>query len=142
MPQTVDKIIVSNRSALLKKYKDKGLQKIEAGIRQLIAADRLRGVRSKLIYLDDETVRDFQARPVSRVDNRRQNKNAIDALARRFKPDYIMILGSQDVVPHLKLTNLTGDEDGLVIDSDLPYACDRPFNRNARRFLAPTRVRE
>jgi hypothetical protein len=106
----------------------------------LIAADRLRGVRSKLIYLDDETVRDFQARPVSRVDNRRQNKNAIDALARRFKPDYIMILGSQDVVPHLKLTNLTGDEDGLVIDSDLPYACDRPFNRNARRFLAPTRV--
>jgi hypothetical protein len=140
MPQTVDKLIVSNRSALLKKYKDKGLEKIEEGISLLIAADRRRGIHSKLIYLDDQAIRDFQAKPVSQVDNRRENKNAIDALFKRFTPDYIMILGSQDVVPHLKLTNLTGDEDGLLIDSDLPYACDRPFNRNARRFLAPTRV--
>jgi hypothetical protein len=77
---------------------------------------------------------------VRRIENGHANKNAIDALYRWFKPDYVMILGSSDVVPHIKVSNLTGDEDGLIIDSDLPYACDRPFHRNARHFLSPTRV--
>jgi hypothetical protein len=51
-----------------------------------------------------------------------------------------MILGSSDVVPHIQISKLTGDEDGLIIDSDLPYACDRPFHKNSRHFLSPTRV--
>ena len=70
----------------------------------------------------------------------RGNKDAIDRLYKRSSPDYIMILGAPDVVPHIKVTNLTHDEDGQIIDSDLPYACDTRFHRDARRFLAPTRV--
>jgi hypothetical protein len=140
MAHNTDKIIVSNRSVLLKKYQKQGLEQIEAGVRNLIAADARRGINSKLIYLDDASIRGFQAVPIRHSDRGHEVKNAIDALCRWFKPDYVMILGSSDVVPHIQISNLTGDEDGMIIDSDLPYACDRPFHRNARHFLSPTRV--
>src|SRR4051812_44822461 len=140
MAHNTDKIIVSNRSVLLKKYQKAGLEQIEAGVRKLIAADARRGIESKLIYLDDVSIRGFRAIPVRHSDRGHEYKNAIDALCRWFEPDYVMILGSSDVVPHIQISNLTGDEDGLIIDSDLPYACDRPFHRNARHFLSPTRV--
>ena len=140
MAHNTDKIIVSNRSVLLRKYQKKGLEQIEAAVRKLIAADARRGIVSKLIYLDDRSIRGFQAVPVRPSNRGHEYKNAIDALYRWFEPDYVMILGSSDVVPHIQISNLTGDEDGLIIDSDLPYACDRPFHRNSRHFLSPTRV--
>jgi hypothetical protein len=140
MADTVDKIIVSNRSALLKKYTRKELALIEAAIDDLIAADHGRGVVSKVFFLDDKAIREYGARPVRGIRDARGNKDAIDALYNWFSPDYVLILGSQDVIPHIKVTNQTRDEDGRIIDSDLPYACDRPFSRNARHFLAPTRV--
>jgi len=140
MAHNTDKIIVSNRSVLLKKYKKSGLDQIEAGVRRLIHADARKGIVSRLIYVDDKSIRGFRATPVRHTESGHENKNTIDALYRWFKPDYIMILGSSDVVPHVKVSNLTGDEDGLIIDSDLPYACDRPFHKNPRHFLSPTRV--
>lgn len=136
----IDKIIVSNRAALLKKYREPELQRIEEAVRALIEADRKRGIESRLVYLDARTMREYGCRPVRGFSDTRGNKDAIDALAKALSPDYIMILGAPDVVPHIKVTNLTNDEDGRIIDSDLPYACDRPFHRDARRFLAPTRV--
>ena len=140
MAENPDKLIVSNRSALLKKYGEVGLKLIEAAVKQLIAADKRRKITSRLVYLDQKEVREFHARPISKPSNVRENKNAIDALFRSCDPDYIMLLGSQDVIPHVKLGNLAHDEDGLIIDSDLPYACDARFSRNPRHFLAPTRV--
>jgi hypothetical protein len=140
MAYNTDKIIVSNRSVLMKKYKESGLEQIEAAVRKLIQADARKGIASRFFYLDDKMIRRFRATPVRQVESGHQNKNAMDALYRWFKPDYILILGSSDVVPHIKVSNLTGDEDGLIIDSDLPYSCDRPFHRNARHFLSPTRV--
>jgi hypothetical protein len=136
----VDKIIVSNRSALLAKYREPELRHIEASVRGLIEADRKRGIESRLFYVDDRTMRDYGCGPVRGAADRRGNKAAVDRLYKEFSPDYIMLLGAPDVIPHLKVTNLTHDEDGRIIDSDLPYACDRPFHRDARRFLAPTRV--
>jgi hypothetical protein len=123
----LDKIIVSNRAALEAKY-GTGRLRIEEAVAGLIEADRKRGIESRLLYLD------------TKASDTRGNKNAIDTLVERYTPDYVMILGGPDVVPHLKVTNLTSDEDGRIIDSDLPYACDARFHRDARRFLAPTRV--
>ena len=136
----LDKIIVSNRSALLKKYREPELQRIETGVDHLIEADRKRGIETRRFYLDDNGMRQFGCRPVRGSSDTRGNKDAIDRLYKAFSPDYIMILGAPDVVPHIKVTNFTNDEDGRIIDSDLPYACDRSFHRDARRFLAPTRV--
>lgn len=136
----IDKLILTNQSALLKKYRQEGFSLIEKSINAMIAADAKRGIVSKLVYLDDEGIRKYKAAPVSAVSNSRANKNAVDALYRWFAPDYVMLLGSQDIVPHIKLTNLTGDEDGLIIDSDLPYACEHAYSKDGRKFLAPTRV--
>ena len=44
-----DKIIVSNRSALTAKYGKAGLVKVEAAVAALIAADRGRGIKSRLV---------------------------------------------------------------------------------------------
>jgi hypothetical protein len=136
----IDKIIVSNRSALLKKYTEQELQRIEEAVTDLIESDATRGIAARLFYLDDKAMRGFGCRPVRGPADARGNKDAIDRLYERFSPDYIMILGAPDVVPHLKITSLARDEDGRIIDSDLPYACDATFHRDARRFLAPTRV--
>lgn len=124
----LDKMIVSNRAALLRKYGSEGLLRIERAVTKMIEADRTRGIESRLFYLD------------TKASDTRGNKNAIDRLFAQHSPDYVMILGAPDVVPHLKVTNLTQDEDGRIIDSDLPYACDATFHRDARRFVAPTRV--
>jgi hypothetical protein len=46
------RLIVSNRSALIAKYAKAGLVKIEAAVAAMIAADKARGIKSRLIYLD------------------------------------------------------------------------------------------
>ena len=48
-----DKIIVSNRAALTAKYGSAGVQKIKQAVTALIAADAKRGIKSRLVYLDD-----------------------------------------------------------------------------------------
>jgi hypothetical protein len=136
----LDKIIVSNRAALSKKYGARALPLLEGAVADLIESDRTRGIEARLFFLDDKAINGFGCRPVRGPADARGNKNAIDRLCKHYSPDYVMILGAPDVVPHVKVTNLTGDEDGRIIDSDLPYACEAAFHRDARRFLAPTRV--
>lgn len=135
----IDKIIVTNKSALIKKY-GASFSRIEAAIERMIVADGKRGIDSKLILLDDAAVKNYGAVPVQNAESGPENKRAIDAVFRFFQPDYIMILGSRDVVGHVKLSNLTNDEDGVIIDSDLPYACENGYTRDGRKFLSPTRV--
>jgi hypothetical protein len=49
-----DKIIATNRSALMKKYGSKGLSTIRNSLTALIAADKKRGIQSRVVYLDDK----------------------------------------------------------------------------------------
>ena len=135
----IDKLIVTSRSALKRKY-GPGFSKIEAAVKELIKADAKKGVVSRLVFLDDNEVRSFGASPVKHGTNQKENKAAVDKLFNHFHPDYLLILGSRDVVPHIKLVNLTSDEDGKLIDSDLPYACESRYSQNGKDFLAPTRV--
>lgn len=139
-----DKIIVSNRSALTAKYGTAGLAKVRAGVGALIAADARRGIRCRLVYLDDAvTMKRFRGRAVTDPSNERQNKEAIDAIYKSAGPEYLMILGAPDVVPHQDLTNPMfdppGDEDRHAF-GDLPYACDAPYSRDIATFKGPTRV--
>src|SRR5262249_25071254 len=59
-------------------------------------------------------------------------------------PDYILILGSTDVVPHQDLDNPVHDPASDDPDrhafGDLPYACEAPYSRKVRHFVGPTRV--
>jgi hypothetical protein len=140
----VDKIIVSNGGALAAKYNKAGVASIRAALAALIASDKKRGITTTIVHLDDAaTMKKFGAPPVSRVNDYRANKVAIDAVFKKLKPDYIMILGSTDVVPHQDLANpvfKAGEDDDPVAWGDLPYACDTPYARDPAKFVGPTRV--
>jgi hypothetical protein len=74
-----------------------------------------------------------------------QNKQAIDDIYRAFAPDYLVILGSIDVVPHQDMLNPLyagpgGDDPDEYAFGDLPYACDVPYGQDISAFKGPTRV--
>ena len=135
-----DKIIATNRSALRSKYGTKGVTALRNAVTNLIAADKKRGIKSREIYLDDAAaMKKLGGKAVSVSTDPGENKAAIDAVCKALSPDYLLILGATDVVPHQDLDNKTGDED-RVAWGDLPYACDEPYSRDPARFIGPTRV--
>jgi len=139
-----DKLIVTNIGALKAKYGAR-LAAVRKALATLAAADRARGLSTKLVAIDSAAqMRAAGGRPVNTVRDQRGAKAAIDVLYRKHRPHYLLILGAQDVVPHVALTNPISmqddpDEDA-VVPSDLPYACEAPWSRDPARFLGPTRV--
>ena len=139
-----DKIIVSNRAALIAKYSGAGAAKIKKAIEGLIAADAKRGIKSRLVYLDEAAaMKSFHGSAVDDRTSARQNKEAIDAIFRATNPEYLMILGAPDVVPHQDMANPAfdpPDDPDKYAYGDLPYACDVPYSRDIAKFKGPTRV--
>jgi hypothetical protein len=139
-----DKIIVTNRSALVGKYGSKGFATIRKALAALAAADKKRGIKSRVVYLDDKaSMKKIGGKAVANATHPRDNKAAIDAVFKKMKPDYLMILGAPDVVPHQDLDNPAyspPDDDDEWAWGDLPYACDAPYSRDPARFVGPTRV--
>jgi len=141
-----DKVIVTNLAVLKQKY-GAGFKKIHAAIQALIAADKARGIRTRLVALDDPgAMKKLKAPPVVKPRNPMQNKQAIDGVYRALLPDYVLLLGATDVIPHQDLKNPVhikdnpdGDED-LRAFGDLPYACEAPYSRRPEDFVGPTRV--
>lgn len=137
-----DKLIVSNRAALEKKYGSKHTS-ILKDLAAIKAADKKRGLHSEVIFLDDAAaMKKHKAPAVKSPGHAKQNKAAIDGLFRHFRPDYLMIAGAQDVVPFLPLQNLLfgEDDEDKLIPSDLPYACETAYSTNPGKFISPTRV--
>jgi hypothetical protein len=141
-----DKIIVTNSRSLLNKYGPEGFAVLEQTLFSLVDADRQRGIETKIIYLDRaEDMGEASNKTVQNALDARANKDAIDAVFKLFDPDYLMILGAPDVVPHqdiknpLLASNSGGDDDAHAW-SDLPYACDSPYSQDVSGFIGPTRV--
>src|ERR1044071_4671341 len=128
----IDKINVTNRRALQGKYGTAGLKKIQDAIKQLVIADSKRNLKTVLIFLDDAiAMKKAKGKAVFDPTDTEQIKNAIDSLFDFYLPDYIMILGSTDVVPHCQFRiPIPGDDDTFTL-SDVPYACHNPFSRTA-----------
>ena len=142
MPK-VDKVIVTNVAALKAKYRA-GYTRINAAVKELIAADRQRGLATRLVPLDSAVaMKRFKATPVTDVAACEQNKTAVDQIFRALVPDYLLILGSVDVIPHQDVQNPVyspGNDDDRLALSDLPYACDAPYSQKPEDFRGPTRV--
>ena len=141
-----DKVIVTNVSALKQKYDAKGIKNLQAAVKALIYADKKRGLTTSLVALDDaQQMSKLKAPTVKDAGSYSENKNAIDGVYKALVPDYLMILGAIDVIPHQDLknpmfsTDPDGDDDKIAW-SDLPYACDAPYSRNIKDFTGPTRV--
>ena len=145
MDSKPDKVIVTNVAALKEKYGAQGYALIEKRIEALITADKQRGLVTALIPLDDKTaMKALAASAVTRASDPAQNKQPIDGVYKALAPDYVVILGAIDVVPHQDLTNPVHDPSGEDNDKcaygDLPYACEAPYGKNAKDFVGPTRV--
>lgn len=139
MATSSTKIIVSNQAALQTRY-GANLAKVTTALDALIAADKARGIQTRVVYLDQATdMSPLKATPVVDPANDRQNKDAIDAVHTALMPDYLVILGGPDIVPLQALSNPMNDGDPNV-PSDLPYACDAGYSTAITDFIAPTRV--
>jgi hypothetical protein len=146
MPSKVHKVIVTNRRALQQKYSS-AVRRIDQGLTELIAADKRRGLHTILADVSDEAaMKRIRARPVEMPTDTKQNKTAIDRIYDAHQPDYLMILGSVDVIPHQDLINPLFDDEDPFGDpdryayGDLPYACDHSYSQHVEDFTAPTRV--
>ena len=135
-----DKVIVTNLSVLKLKYGTR-YWRVRDAIGRLIAADRKRGMVTRLVAIDSAAdMRSAGGAPLTSASDQRQAKAAIDAVCAAFNPDYVMILGAPDVVPMQILRNpMRGDGDANV-PSDLPYACAVPYSSEPSAFVGPTRV--
>lgn len=139
-----DKIIVTNRKALTKKYGYKGFTTIRKMLTILQNADKERGIKSAVVYLDnDPGMKKLGGIAVKNFSDPRENKIAIDAVYKHYTPHYLMILGATDIVPPQDLKNPlypAGDDEDEYASSDLPYACDVPYSQDPAKFIGPTRV--
>ena len=142
-----DKVILCNQSALRAKYQTGGERTIRNAVNELIIADQKRGLKTQYIELDDaEGMKKLGGTAVTQASDARQNKEAVDAIYKALAPDYIMILGAVDVIPHQNLTNPVfnpkkpDDDPDRVVPSDLPYACEAAYGVLIENFTGPTRV--
>jgi hypothetical protein len=139
-----DKLIVSNKGALRRKYGAAGLARIRTALEQLVTADRTRGLVTRVLYLDDAAaMRKRRAPVVADPVDYATTKTAIDAIFRKETPDYLLLLGAPDVVAHQPLQNPLfdpPDEPDTYAWSDLPYACAGPYSHDIASFTGPTRV--
>ena len=94
----IQKLIVTNVAALKKKYGAAGLKLIQKSLSRLVAADALRGLTTRVEAVDNPT---RSAPKVTIIGNQRQVKATIDKLfTAHGSPDYLLILGGPDVIPH------------------------------------------
>jgi hypothetical protein len=104
-------------------------------------------LRPKFFALDDAaTMVQLNTVQVIKATDPKQNKVAIDAVYQKFAPQYIMIMGAIDIIPHQDLINPAYSGDGQDDDDDhraygdLPYACEEAYDKDIHTFLGPTRV--
>jgi Peptidase family C25 len=138
----VDKILITNTSALKKKYGDKGAAALLTAVRDYIAADKGKGLTTQLVDISDAAqMRKFKGKPVSSPTHQRQCKDAVDAIYAAAKPDYLVLLDGPDVVPHMALNNPTPQDNDPNVPSDLPYASDAPYTSpDPAKYANITRV--
>lgn len=134
------KIIVTNKMALEAKYGKTGADSILLTMNTMVAMDRqVRSISSFVLLLDDKNQMSlYGAKYVTDPQDEKQVKNAIDKICRYIKPDYILLLGGRDIIPHQHLVH-PGDLEKQV-ESDLPYACSESYHTSVDAYLHPERM--
>lgn len=134
------KVIVTNKSALVHKYGKDGFEIVEAAIKSLIGADQARFIFDKIVYVDSaEQMSLYKGKAVTNPSDDKQNKDAVDSVCIALNPDYVAVLGAQDIIP-MQLLDNPADQHDSNVPSDLPYACSASYNKDISKFLSPTRV--
>lgn len=130
------KLVVTDVSAMKKKYKA-SWPKVRQAVGRLAQKDAARGIATTLVALDGADLGANRAK----AGRPETFKAAIDHVwGLHHQPDYVLILGGPDVVPHQSLRNTVPDDGDGDVPSDLPYACEAPASDDPSTFIAPTRV--
>ena len=136
-----DKLIISHRGNIEIKYGRKS-NKIFAALTRLKSASKKEGLVTEIIYLDDAPMMaSLNANTVLNNGSEEDFKVAIDQLYNECEPDYIVLIGAQDIIPYQTLKNPArrlDDED--TVPSDLPYASEAPYSNDVKEYLSPTRA--
>ncbi len=136
------KIIVTNRKAMIEKYTMPGWETILDKLSKLTTFDSSRCIDTQVLYLDDYV--ELPGYNVLHAENERENKVALDYIYNKYKPNYLIILGAQDIVPFQSLLNPSYfdyiDDLEEYMPSDLPYACEHGYSIYVNNFLNPTRI--
>ena len=139
------KLSVTHRGRLKAKYKAKGLAAIDQAIATWVAQDKARGFTTIHLAVDDAAaLAPFKVKPLAGAVTPTKVKAVVDALWKKLTPDYLVLVGAHDVVPHFEVANPTlsqpGDTDARV-PTDNPYACSQAFAADKRAtYLIPDRV--
>jgi len=139
------KLVVTHKRQLSKKYSDADLKKISQALSSLAQKDKARGIVTHIIHLDDQAeMAKYGLSAVSGTLSANKCKTAIDALFVALSPDYVVLLGSGDVIPFFEVPNPSfadqGDDDESVL-TDNPYASSRKFVKSKlSSYLIPDRV--
>ena len=140
----IDKVIVSCADPLRRKYGADGLARIRTALQGTVRADAKRFLRTKVVFADRHQDMQPYGHLVRGDATQVSMKAAVDAIFDVDRPDYLMILGAQDVVPFQVLDNPLwkkgGDDDDRTVESDIPYACEAGHSRDPNDFVGPTRV--
>lgn len=151
MATTYDKLLVTHRGALRRKYGAAGADEVRDALDALVAADHDRGLATKVLLLDNtQSMKAVKAAKVADGDWVGALR-AVDLAANRYQPAYVVIVGARDVVPQARMKNPVvnrGSDPDPWVPGDLPYACDLPDGWNgpaggmldAADLLAVTRV--
>lgn len=129
MPTHYDKLLVTHLGALRRKYGTDGAAEVRAALDALVAADKERGLVSRVLLLDNTT--SMKAIKATRVADGDwvATLRAIDLACTRYEPSYLALVGATDVVPQSRVRNpiaTRGRDPDPYVPSDLPFACDLP----------------
>ncbi|MBI3374056.1 MAG: hypothetical protein HY017_20215 [Betaproteobacteria bacterium] len=139
------KLSVTVRRNLERKYDGAALKQIDAAVKRWVAADAARGIKTVHVALDDAVaMKKLGVAALKGAATAEKMKTAIDRLWTRLAPEYLVLFGSQDVVPYFIVDNPSFSPDGdddKIVPTDNPYACSGAFRKLQRSsYLVPDRV--
>jgi hypothetical protein len=137
------KLSVTIRKRLLAKYGVSGVKTIDSALAAWSAANARFGFRTVQVALDDPRgLARFGVRPLKGNATAAKVKRVVDDLWEALKPDYLVLIGSGDVVPFFEVVNPSArQDDEPTLLTDNPYGCSTKFSARRRRsYLVPDRV--
>ena len=139
------KLSVTVRGNLERKYNAANLKLVDRAVSDWIAQDRQRGIKTIYVAVDDaEAMKELGVPAMKGTATAPKIKRAIDALWERLTPDYLVIFGGDEIVPHFVVVNPSYDDSGdddKEIPTDNPYASSRRWSASKRSsYLIPDRV--
>src|SRR5947209_16142361 len=136
------KVIVSNNSALARKY-GPAAKSVDKAIGNWIAHDMTKGIAAQYVALDDvAAMATLGLAPVVRWNDQADVKRAIDYIYNKTNPDYMVLFGASDVIPHQELRNPVASDPDSSVPSDLPYAGNKIGRASCRERVEILVVKE